>query len=170
MIRMTRLRLAVATLTHAPARRRSKVERVVPRHAVVIRRRLNALTEAMLPLPPDICLRLRRPFSSSVRAGLAYSGEADPPLKQRTRELPHEIPLHPPSPRLRRGRLITSHPSTTSRSRPRIRRGPRPWSRRRPDRRTRRRSCRRGCSCCRRGSCRCYCGRYCWCWARSSAR
>ena len=49
MIRMTRLRLAVATLTHAPARRRSKVERVVPRHAVVIRRRLNALTEAMRP-------------------------------------------------------------------------------------------------------------------------
>jgi hypothetical protein len=49
---MTRLRLAVATLTHAPARRRSKMERVV----------LNALTEAMRPLPPDICLACGDPF------------------------------------------------------------------------------------------------------------
>jgi hypothetical protein len=93
MIRMTRLRLAVATLTHAPARRRSKVERSP-------RRLLNALTEAMRPLPPDICLRLRRPFSSSVRAlhgesatGLAFSGEADPPLKQSSRLLSNSFNL-----------------------------------------------------------------------------
>jgi hypothetical protein len=59
---MTRLRLAVATLTHAPARRRSKVERGV----------LNALAKAIAALPPNNLRprRLRLPSSS---------GEADPP-------------------------------------------------------------------------------------------
>jgi hypothetical protein len=55
----------------------NQVERVVPRHAVVIQRRLNALANVTAALPPDICA-FGDPHLPSVRAGLAFFGEADP--------------------------------------------------------------------------------------------
>jgi hypothetical protein len=54
-----------------------KVERVVPWHAVVMRRRLNALAKSPAALPPDICTSAI--VLPSVRAGLAFSAQADPP-------------------------------------------------------------------------------------------